>query len=257
MKGFSNTYFGARYYSDNIMQWLSVDPKSDKYPSTSPYMYCMGNPVMFVDPDGREPILPFVGSAALFKNLLNNSPRKVGYYKGEQAANYLASLGNTKFNWNQMRLVPTETGYFNKKEGRYIYTEKGGWLDMSHFMFYAGRAYQNKINGNNNPIGDAVQDGYIQERLDRIFAPHSAYSYEDLPSDKYGAEFGAKYFDPNSEKTFGEQLENYLNNVLKATEPTEAPNYHKLSKDYPDKPSVENYTTSPYYINKINNEENN
>ena len=33
MKGFSNTYFGARYYSDNMMQWLSVDPMSDERPS--------------------------------------------------------------------------------------------------------------------------------------------------------------------------------------------------------------------------------
>lgn len=34
--------------------WLSVDPMSDKYPSMSPYMYCAGNPIKFVDPDGRS-----------------------------------------------------------------------------------------------------------------------------------------------------------------------------------------------------------
>ena len=34
--------------------WLSVDPMSDKYPSMSAYMYCAGNPVMLVDPDGKE-----------------------------------------------------------------------------------------------------------------------------------------------------------------------------------------------------------
>ena len=33
--------------------WLSVDPMSDKYPSTSPYTYCGNNPVRLVDPDGR------------------------------------------------------------------------------------------------------------------------------------------------------------------------------------------------------------
>lgn len=27
------TYFGARYYTDNIMMWLSVDPMSDERPS--------------------------------------------------------------------------------------------------------------------------------------------------------------------------------------------------------------------------------
>jgi RHS repeat-associated protein len=47
-------YFGARYYTDNIMMWLSVDPMSDKYPSMSPYMYCAGNPIKFVDPDGES-----------------------------------------------------------------------------------------------------------------------------------------------------------------------------------------------------------
>ncbi len=33
MKGFSNTYFGARYYTDNIMMWLSVNPMRDERPS--------------------------------------------------------------------------------------------------------------------------------------------------------------------------------------------------------------------------------
>lgn len=34
--------------------WLSVDPMSDKYPGTSPYVYCANNPVRLVDPDGRD-----------------------------------------------------------------------------------------------------------------------------------------------------------------------------------------------------------
>ena len=31
-----------------------VDPMSDKYPSTSAYMYCVGNPVKLVDPSGKD-----------------------------------------------------------------------------------------------------------------------------------------------------------------------------------------------------------
>ena len=45
-------YFGARYYDSDLSVWLSVDPMADKYPSMSPFMYCAGNPVMLVDPDG-------------------------------------------------------------------------------------------------------------------------------------------------------------------------------------------------------------
>ena len=37
--------------------WLSVDPMSGKYPSTSPYTYCGNNPVKLVDPNGREYII--------------------------------------------------------------------------------------------------------------------------------------------------------------------------------------------------------
>ncbi len=47
-------YFGARYYDSGLSIWLSVDPMSDKYPSMSPYNYCANNPVMLVDPDGRD-----------------------------------------------------------------------------------------------------------------------------------------------------------------------------------------------------------
>ena len=48
-------YFGARYMDHELMtMWLSVDPMADKYPSISPYNYCMWNPVKLVDPDGQE-----------------------------------------------------------------------------------------------------------------------------------------------------------------------------------------------------------
>jgi len=45
-------YFGAKYYSSDISVWLSVDPLSDMYPSTSPFAYVENNPIMFVDPNG-------------------------------------------------------------------------------------------------------------------------------------------------------------------------------------------------------------
>jgi RHS repeat-associated protein len=51
------SYFGARYYDPNVSVWLSVDPLSDKYPSMSSFMYCAGNPVMLVDPDGMKIVI--------------------------------------------------------------------------------------------------------------------------------------------------------------------------------------------------------
>jgi RHS repeat-associated protein len=48
------SYFGARYYDSGLSIWLSVDPMSDKYPNLTPYAYCANNPVILVDPDGRD-----------------------------------------------------------------------------------------------------------------------------------------------------------------------------------------------------------
>lgn len=46
-------YYGARYYNPATALWLGVDPLASKYPGVSPYVYCVGNPVKYVDPDGR------------------------------------------------------------------------------------------------------------------------------------------------------------------------------------------------------------
>jgi len=47
-------YFGARYYMSDLSVWLSIDPKSDEYASTSPYMYVLGNPIRIIDPNGED-----------------------------------------------------------------------------------------------------------------------------------------------------------------------------------------------------------
>lgn len=48
------TYFGARYYNSKVALWQSVDPMTDKYPGMSPYNYCLGNPINFIDEKGND-----------------------------------------------------------------------------------------------------------------------------------------------------------------------------------------------------------
>ena len=47
-------YYGARYMDPKISMWLGVDPLMEKYPSTSPYIYCGNNPIMRIDGNGKE-----------------------------------------------------------------------------------------------------------------------------------------------------------------------------------------------------------
>ena len=59
-------YYGARYYDSEKINWLSVDPLSYKYPSMSPYAYCANNPVILVDPDGRDIVVTTQKGKTLF-----------------------------------------------------------------------------------------------------------------------------------------------------------------------------------------------
>ena len=51
-------YYGARYYDPRVSLWLNVDPLAEKYPHVSPYTYTLNNPIKFIDPDGRDIVLP-------------------------------------------------------------------------------------------------------------------------------------------------------------------------------------------------------
>lgn len=250
-----------------------IDPLTSKYPSWSPYMAFANNPILLIDPDGQEPIKPQAGTIGGFVSFFNNTSTKMGLTTGESAKIAMLRLGMMGMDWKHARPMPLTTAPFNSAKDRYIYTEKGGWIDMAHFTFYAGLAYKYKLDQQQavqqmnspsfaylppeeqmriiktagiSPQGEAVQAGYIQEASDKLAAPYSAYSYEDLPSDKFGADFGANYFDPNSKLTFGEQLQNYFNNVLKSTTPQNAPNYECLPLTEPTKkPTATNTTTTP------------
>ena len=45
--------YGARQYDPVLGRWFAQDPLSEKYYSVSPYAFCAGNPVKYLDPDGE------------------------------------------------------------------------------------------------------------------------------------------------------------------------------------------------------------
>ena len=46
--------FSARFLQTSLGRFTTIDPLAEKYPNISPYVYCNGNPVRYIDPDGRN-----------------------------------------------------------------------------------------------------------------------------------------------------------------------------------------------------------
>jgi len=54
MHGYDTYDYGFRGYYPAVGRFTTVDPLAEKYYGISPYVYCAGNPIMFIDPDGRQ-----------------------------------------------------------------------------------------------------------------------------------------------------------------------------------------------------------
>jgi RHS repeat-associated protein len=46
--------FGARMYDPAGVRWTTIDPMAEKYYNLSVYNYVANNPVLYIDPDGRD-----------------------------------------------------------------------------------------------------------------------------------------------------------------------------------------------------------
>ena len=72
-------YYGARYYDPRVSIFLNVDPLAEK--TMTPYAYTNNNPIMLVDPDGREATddyrLDKNGTISLIKKTNDNFDRLI------------------------------------------------------------------------------------------------------------------------------------------------------------------------------------
>ncbi|GAB6950300.1 hypothetical protein JCM15640A_18850 [Hoylesella timonensis 4401737 = DSM 22865 = JCM 15640] len=63
-------YYGARYYEPRLSVWMSTDRFAEKYPNSTPYAYCLGNPLKFTDINGDT--LDVINSRGTYLFTLDN-----------------------------------------------------------------------------------------------------------------------------------------------------------------------------------------
>jgi RHS repeat-associated protein len=207
--------------------------KSDMMSSTriNSYCYSLDNPINLLDPNGAEPVRERVGE---FKNVLKHVQQLEKSYadnlKGMEFPSVFASILGVKREILIRTLINREileefTKYetFDKPGERYFYTKHGGWIDMGHFARAAG---ETGLRGDLPFVSWYVERSGWAVEIDQLLssktiAKNSAFSYEDLPSNRLGIEF-ARNID------FGRPLSTQLNQFfqnLQPTKPQNAPNW--------------------------------
>ena len=72
-------YYGARYMNPLTSMWYGVDPLCEQYVATGAYVYCVGNPITLIDPDGQKGLPHSI--AGYFKGVYNSISNTVEMVK--------------------------------------------------------------------------------------------------------------------------------------------------------------------------------
>ncbi len=123
-----------------------MDPLADKYPSTSSYMYVLGNPVLYTDPDGR-----WVKGAGFWRNVFKSDSR----IKAENRVSVLKKQGIEATKKRNCQAGGWDVSYESRET-----------VDLGDgnktFNIFAVENFSKK--NRNNEVGEAVS--YIDRAMD-------------------------------------------------------------------------------------------
>ena len=144
---------GARSRNPVSTLWYGVDPLFEKYPDFSPYNYCAGNPVVYVDPDGEaivghteDDAEKFVDDSKLilsddkfskFRDLLTTNGNKINKIEKNAKEQALKDVSMTD---SESKYIELLTNAINSREKHIVeyageYVSKKGTDQLVYGMF--------------------------------------------------------------------------------------------------------------------------
>ena len=127
-------------YDPIICRTTTQDPLAEKYYSTSPYLWCAGNPMKYVDRDGKDVCVLLEQSSLHIALLIQNEDKTWSYYSVNGAGSYSSGSykGGKHFNdveignWNSPQefldsdynqQLPERTGDYSKEYSDFNYDQ--------------------------------------------------------------------------------------------------------------------------------------
>ena len=191
----SITDFGARSYSPSLRRWLTPDPLSEKYYDVSPYVYCAGDPVNLVDPDGKK-LYFAVGTSDTFKRrfaeaiqYMNNKGTSYNIAKLEESELvFYIGEGKNSFNIDN-HTISWDPNYISKNY------ESGIMLSpltsLAHEAGHASGYLEAVLNGREKEYKESAKSGsydnYSSAEERRVITTTEQYAskkHGELPDDK-------------------------------------------------------------------------
>jgi RHS repeat-associated protein len=186
--GLNRYDYGARHYDAALGRFTTQDPLAKDYYATSPYGYCLNNPVKYIDPDGRKIVIGTPMQQFLAKLGLSSYVKKVTKQleQNNMDSEHIKSIYNKLDRSEHVyKILPLSESPYGTKLGNHVIpnskTERG--KSQGAIMYY-------------DPDMNERSKG--TERIARIGLAHEFGHFEDyfkgtvIPVDKKKKEEGDK-----------------------------------------------------------------
>src|SRR5574344_862033 len=130
---------------------------SDKYPNLSPYVYCADNPVILVDPEGKNIDDYYYNKQGdIVKHITNNKPDR-SFIEDKN--------GNVNTNWSEMKFRQIDINHDNiGLLGRVIFAEADGENFTSKIA--VGEVVKNRVESSKYPN---TYRGVIEQKTKKCY----------------------------------------------------------------------------------------